>query len=331
MTKDEALDLALEALEYRALGVTSGGKDLDDRAITAIKQALAAPVQEPTATVKDSLTTQPAAQPAPVQGYVTGLDVYLDPADMKPKRYPAAQPAPVQAPIKPDTLSLEQLLRAAVYWGATYAKGDYHDALEGKIYQWISLRSGATPPAAPVQEPVQLTIPEGMVLVPYEPSTEMQEQGSTASGYDLSQKRARHVYQSMIDMHVVREGKQARSAPVQEPVAWMGTDIEGNPNKFRLNPFNGGVELYKKPQSVKVWDAEGYDALMQELELWKAAAQRQWVGLTEREIELLDGMIEVQLDHAKRCDSIANRTMAEKQKGWDMERVALLKKLKENT
>jgi hypothetical protein len=78
---------------------------------------------------------------------------------------------------------------------------------------------------------------------------------------------------------------QARSAPVQEPVAWMGTDIEGNPNKFRLNPFNGGVALYKKPQSVKVWDAEGYDALMQELELWKAAAQRQWVGLTDEEIE----------------------------------------------
>jgi hypothetical protein len=41
MTKDEALDLAMEALEYRALGVTSGGKDLDDRAITAIKQARA--------------------------------------------------------------------------------------------------------------------------------------------------------------------------------------------------------------------------------------------------------------------------------------------------
>jgi hypothetical protein len=56
------------------------------------------------------------------------------------------------------------------------------------------------------------------------------------------------------------------------------------------------------------------------------------VLLTERELELIDGMIEVQLDHAKRCDSIANRTMAEKQKGWDMERVALLQKLKkENT
>jgi hypothetical protein len=277
MDKDEALKLALDDLiaEYH-METSSFAKRVDE----IFKQARSAPVQEPVAKDNSNYRFDPPeaepAQPAPVQGYVTGLDVYLDPADMKPKRYPAAQPAPVQ-------------------------------------------------------EPVQLTIPEGMVLVPYEPSTEMQEQGSTASGYDLSQKRARHVYQSMIDMHVVREGKQARSAPVQEPVAWMGTDIEGNPNKFRLNPFNGGIELYKKPQSVKVWDAEGYDALMQELELWKAAAQRQWVGLTEREIELLDGMIEVQLDHAKRCDSIANRTMAEKQKGWDMERVALLKKLKENT
>jgi len=47
-------------------------------------------------------------------------------------------------------------------------------------------------------------VPRGMVLVPYEPSNEMQEQGSTASGYDLSQTRAKKIYQSMIDMHLVR-------------------------------------------------------------------------------------------------------------------------------
>jgi hypothetical protein len=41
-------------------------------------------------------------------------------------------------------------------------------------------------------------------------------------------------------------------------------------------------------------------------------------------------MIEVQLRHASQCDGIANRTMAEKQKGWDMERVALLQKIKSN-
>ena len=50
--------------------------------------------------------------------------------------------------------------------------------------------------------------------------------------------------------------------------------------------------------------------------------------LSAREIELLDGMIDAQLDHAKRCDLIPNRPMAEKQKGWDMERVTLLRKLK---
>jgi hypothetical protein len=52
------------------------------------------------------------------------------------------------------------------------------------------------------------------------------------------------------------------------------------------------------------------------------------VAWTDRELQLIDGMIEVQLHHAAQCDGIANRTMAEKQKGWDMERVALLHKIK---
>ena len=30
----------------------------------------------------------------------------------------------------------------------------------------------------------------------------------------------------------------------QEPVAWMGTDIDGNPNKFRLNFFGGAIPLF---------------------------------------------------------------------------------------
>ena len=46
MTKDEALDLALEALEEGVDGQTS---ILMDKAITAIKQARSAPVQEPVA------------------------------------------------------------------------------------------------------------------------------------------------------------------------------------------------------------------------------------------------------------------------------------------
>lgn len=54
------------------------------------------------------------------------------------------------------------------------------------------------------------------------------------------------------------------------------------------------------------------------------------VAWTARELELIDGMIEVQIHHAAQCDSIQNRTMAERQKSWDMERVALLEKIKRN-
>ena len=50
--------------------------------------------------------------------------------------------------------------------------------------------------------------------------------------------------------------------------------------------------------------------------------------LSLRELELIDGMIDVQLDHARRCDAMQN-PMAIKQKGWDMERVELLRKIKE--
>jgi hypothetical protein len=53
--------------------------------------------------------------------------------------------------------------------------------------------------------------------------------------------------------------------------------------------------------------------------------------LTPREHELLDGLIARELDHAAQCDGIANRRMAERQKDWDMERVALLRKLKGTT
>ncbi len=87
MTKDKALDLALEALEHmledakqERLTVEYWNECVD--AITAIKQARSAPVQEPVAIVDedgvivvcnykykpgDKLYTTPPAQPAPVQ------------------------------------------------------------------------------------------------------------------------------------------------------------------------------------------------------------------------------------------------------------------------
>jgi hypothetical protein len=79
-----------------------------------------------------------------------------------------------------------------------------------------------------------------------------------------------------------------------------------------------------KGYTRKLFDA--IEAKLKEKNNTPPAAQRQ--PLTEREVELIDGMIEVQLHHAEQCDRIANRVMAEKQKGWDMERVELLRKLK---
>ena len=54
--------------------------------------------------------------------------------------------------------------------------------------------------------------------------------------------------------------------------------------------------------------------------------------LSKRDIELLEGMIDVQMYHAERCQAIiddagGNVTMATKQKGWDMERVSLLRRV----
>ena len=58
------------------------------------------------------------------------------------------------------------------------------------------------------------------------------------------------------------------------------------------------------------------------------------MNLSEREIELINGMIDVQL-HAKQCQDMIDRpggnvVMATKQLGWDMERVELLRKIKQH-
>jgi hypothetical protein len=85
MTKDEALDLALEALEG------SGDKTLSIRAITAIKQALAAPtVQEPLTWLKTIET---------LGGFGKFVEAKPNEKGAKPVYLARpAQPAPVQEP-----------------------------------------------------------------------------------------------------------------------------------------------------------------------------------------------------------------------------------------
>ena len=95
----------------------------------------------------------------------------------------------------------------------------------------------------------------------------------------------------------------------QEPVLWLKTWSDG---------------------SVSVLKTKSHAFADHELEpLYTAPPKKQWVGLTEREVELIDEMIETQLLHAERCDHMANSTMAQKQKAWDLERVELLRKLRE--
>jgi hypothetical protein len=102
------------------------------------------------------------------------------------------------------------------------------------------------------------------------------------------------------------------AAAQQEPVAWI----------HRKHYLLGHAE--NMPPADKAL-AQGWEPLYTTP---PAAPVQEPVAWTEREKELIDGMIEVQLDHARRCDNIVNRTMADKQKGWDMERVALLQKIR---
>lgn len=50
------------------------------------------------------------------------------------------------------------------------------------------------------------------------------------------------------------------------------------------------------------------------------------MNLTKREVELIEGMIEVQANHAIRAARM-NSPMGYKQYGWDMERIEILKRI----
>ena len=80
--------------------------------------------------------------------------------------------------------------------------------------------------------------------------------------------------------------KEALAQPEQEPVATVtsetGADI--SMSWWHEPALPVGTKLYTTPPQRKpqIWEHEGYDALCQELELWKAEAQRK--PLTDEEI-----------------------------------------------
>jgi adenylyl- and sulfurtransferase ThiI len=75
--------------------------------------------------------------------------------------------------------------------------------------------------------------------------------------------------------------KQALAAPVQEPVAWTVkgsvADWSKDFSKYQTQHYTRPVYTTPpaQPAPVKVWEAEGYDALMQEMQMVKARNIRQ--------------------------------------------------------
>jgi hypothetical protein len=87
-TKDEALKLALEALNTTESDCGSRAWEREQEAITAIKQALSAPVQEPVAWLREDWTGGHMNYGLAYKTDFDAFPVYTAP--------PAAQPAHVQ-------------------------------------------------------------------------------------------------------------------------------------------------------------------------------------------------------------------------------------------
>ena len=132
MTKDEALDLALKALRFaRDDGYEN---EVSQEAITAIKQARSAPVQEPVAWMNPHGGFLSASY---IDKFASGLDKEIH--NIPLYTTPPAQPAPVQ----PVAWAIYQRGRLQSFW---LDKGDAYDFEFTTEHQWQPLYT--TPPAA---------------------------------------------------------------------------------------------------------------------------------------------------------------------------------------
>ena len=109
---------------------------------------------------------------------------------------------------------------------------------------------------------------------------------------------------------------------VETPAGWVGAWDREALQQFVTPPSREPAQEEQEPCTYR---CEAWPECVCVHLAKPAQEQEPW---TDRELELIDGMIEVQLRHAAQCNVIANRPMAEKQRGWDMERVALLRKIR---
>ena len=311
MTKDEALDLALEALEnsvdlvredaYNAeklygnypsrQGKVAGLKVLADdheKAITAIKQALAAPVQD--STCNETLRAQGKAYPR------TCKKCGLGPCIGAPKQ-PPAQTAPVQEPVMKkrkwvlhgsfaDVAGFDEEGIPSFYWKESVTKfksGELSVPCKGKncgsMNGWLhSVECRAeheaqytTPPAqpAPVQERTDYAV--------HLNHCNIGECKGVCKYGDNDCPALKHA-----DMKEKWDRPTPPAAPVQEPLSELEKDAANL--LFALHDAWPYVHRHCTIESKK----KAIQALMVKhgefADLQPPAAQRQWVGLTEDEL-----------------------------------------------
>ena len=315
------MNLALEALEAAHAQTCIVGRPKDwwqlSDAITAIKQALEQPAQEPVAWVDllkqaEEVVRSKSLWKKYIDGTPLANDIAVWMASFTQEHTtPPAAPVAMRMPKVGDRVVCidDESLGTVVYLtagGSPEIKFDDGSHGTYMLREFAELFGYTTLPAAPVQVPV----------------------AGCACRWDHEDNRISTCERHQGWLEVIAEwADRAREAEAKlkaaaqpAPVAWRwklgdsGWQLE-DAEPSAVQPKAVIEPLYTTPPAQEFVCSTGLCHYRK--------------PLTAREIELIDGMIEVQLDHAQRCDSIANRTMADKQKGWDMERVALLQKLKE--
>jgi hypothetical protein len=261
MTKDEALDLALEALEGIHPGnMTPMAEEYWNKAITAIKQARSAPVQEPVG--DDEIAAW--AERHDIQGSLTDLrSMFEDAASLTTP--PAAQPAPVQEPVQEVRLWDTQWTNVVNHDNA-YRGWDKQDAINHAVkmtehYIAKNVLENKCPPAQPAPVAFEVGLVEWVgnklmatpKVTTTPPASWMEMVTANLVREGVGKHKARELAEHFYGL--------AQPAPTaQEPVAWMQSD-EVHISLWKDDYHT--IPLYTTPP----------------------AAQRQWVGvtLTDRE------------------------------------------------
>jgi len=304
---EEALKLALEALE----DVDGAEWWTRSKALAAIKQALAAPVQEPAALkyrlvkihdalgshlgdtdpyIPEDMTDEEVCEYEPVFWAAKEIaDLIGDAPWDKYTTPPAAQPAPAPLTGKQRTLLAQAWAMLEDYAQDQRSHGNdgFANGAEASAHEIKTMLT--TPPAAPVQEPMFADIiaqhpglAEELKAMDVAP---VQEPVMWTTEWIASIKEDAEaifcdtpastpmIVSDIIEWYDATLRTTSPAAPVQEPVAWMW-----------LHKTAGKVGVYFE-DPVKFFDlTKPSDYEWTPLYTTPPAAQRPWVGLTDKDV-----------------------------------------------